>query len=115
MYRPRRTLSDRGFVFYALLRTFMHYGVNMAKIEKSRQSKKTKRDDSFPFERENYIILLAGIVVIVLGYLALSEKTVEGFLPLTVAPILLVLGYCVIIPVGIMYRKKTPKENPPAV
>jgi len=83
----------------------------MAKIEKLKQAKKTKKDDVFPFERENYIILLAGLVVIILGYLALSEKTVEGFLPLTVAPILLVIGYCVIIPVGIMYRKKSPKNE----
>ena len=78
----------------------------MAKIEKGKSSRKAKKEDVFPFGRENYLILLAGVVVIIVGYLALSEKTVEGFLPLTVAPILLVLGYCVIIPVGIMYRKK---------
>lgn len=84
----------------------------MARIDKSRQAKKNRKE-VFPFGRENYLILLAGLVVIVLGYLALSEKTVEGFLPLTAAPILLVLGYCVIIPVGIMYRKKSrPAEGP---
>ncbi len=33
------------------------------------------------------------------------EGSVEGFLPLVLAPILLVAGYCVIIPLGIMYRK----------
>ncbi len=85
----------------------------MAKIEKTKQARKAKKDDIFPFGRENYLILLAGVIVIILGYLALSEKTVEGFLPLTAAPILLVLGYCVIIPVGIMYRKKSRgAENP---
>ncbi len=85
----------------------------MAKIEKSRSSRNTKKEDVFPFGRENYLILLTGVIVIIAGYLALSEKTVEGFLPLTVAPILLVLGYCVIIPVGIMYRKKNRGiENP---
>jgi hypothetical protein len=78
----------------------------MAKIDKSRQARKAKKDEVFPFGRENYLILLAGVVVIILGYLALSQNTVEGFFPLTVAPILLVLGYCVIVPVGIMYRKK---------
>jgi hypothetical protein len=88
-------------------------GDRMAKIEKTKGTKKQKKEDVFPFGRENYLILLAGLVVIVLGYLALSEKSVEGFLPLTVAPILLVLGYCVIIPVGIMYRKKTGTDGPP--
>ena len=78
----------------------------MAKVEKSKQVKKSKLDDVFPLERENYIILGIGLLVIILGYIALSGNTVEGFSQLTVAPILLVLGYCVIIPVGIMYRKK---------
>ncbi len=86
----------------------------MAKIEKNKTVKKTKKEEVFPFGRENYLILLAGLIVIILGYVALSEKTVEGFLPLTAAPILLVLGYCVIIPVGIMYRgKKAGIQSPP--
>jgi hypothetical protein len=84
----------------------------MAKIEKIKQARK-KKEEMFPFDRTNYMILLAGVAVIILGYLALSEKTVEGFLPLTAAPILLVLGYCVIIPIGIMYRGKTrPPDSP---
>jgi len=79
----------------------------MAKIEKGRVVRKSAKEGPFPFGRENYLILLAGVVVIIIGYIALSGDTVEGFMPLTLAPILLVIGYCVIIPVGIMYRKKT--------
>jgi len=78
----------------------------MAKIVKSRQSKKSSREDVFPLHRENFIIIGIGLLVIVIGYVALSGNQVDGFSQLTVAPILLVLGYCVIIPVGIMYRKK---------
>jgi hypothetical protein len=84
----------------------------MAKVEKSKSSGKAKLNETFPLEKENYIILGIGLVVIVLGYLALSGNTVEGFSQLTVAPILLVLGYCVIIPVGILYRKKEKKDSP---
>ena len=45
------------------------------------------------------------------------EGSVEGFLPLVLSPILLVAGYCVVIPIGIMYRKRAPKVPtvPPAV
>ena len=85
----------------------------MAKAEKSKTGKKGKVDTGFPLQRENFIILGIGLLVIVLGYVALSGNTVEGFSQLTLAPILLVLGYCVIIPVGIMYRKKKSPENPP--
>lgn len=83
----------------------------MKKIEKSRGSRKSKQDDIFPFERENFLILAAGVVVIILGYIALSGSSVEGTMPLVVSPILLILGYCVIIPVGILYRKK--EKAPP--
>ena len=77
----------------------------MAKIEKAK-AKKSKTNDIFPLERENFIILGIGILFIVFGYISLSGNTVEGFRQLTLAPILLILGYCVIIPIGIMYRKK---------
>jgi hypothetical protein len=78
----------------------------MAKINKEKQLKKTRKDDTLPFERENYIIFGVGLLFIIAGYIALSGNTVEGFVPLTLAPILLVTGYCVIIPIGIIYRKK---------
>jgi len=87
----------------------------MAKVVKGKQVKKGKQDDILPFERENYIIMGIGLLVIILGYIALSGNQVEGFFPLTVAPILLVLGYCIIIPIGIMYRKKEKPAQPPGV
>ena len=83
----------------------------MAKVEKGKAVKKQKHDDIFPLEKENFIIIGAGLLVIVLGYMALSGNTVEGFRQLTLSPILLLLGYCVIIPVGIMYRKKERKNT----
>ncbi len=83
----------------------------MAKIVKGKQVKKTKKDEVLPFERENYIIFAIGLVFIVAGYVALSGNSVEGFVPLTLAPILLVIGYCVIIPFGIIYRKKEKTEE----
>lgn len=64
-----------------------------------------------PFTRTNYIILLTGIVLIVLGYLALSTEPWDGAMALVVAPVLLVVGYCIVIPMGIMYRKKSVAES----
>jgi hypothetical protein len=56
------------------------------------------------------MILGAGILLIVAGYIAMLEGSVEGFLPLVLSPILLVTGYCIVIPIGIMYRKSAPKD-----
>lgn len=78
----------------------------MAKAQTRReQRKRGQREEDFPLRRENFIILGVGLLVILLGYAAMLEGSVEGFLPLTVAPVLLVLGYCVIFPLGILYRK----------
>jgi hypothetical protein len=70
-----------------------------------RKRDQRRREESLPLSKENFIIIGVGIVVILLGYAALLEGSVEGFLPLVAAPILLVLGYCVIIPLGILYKK----------
>jgi hypothetical protein len=83
----------------------------MAKQNAPRVTRKVKKNDLLALEPVNYMILIAGVVVILLGYGALSMGPWDGFMPLTVAPILLVLGYCVIIPAGIVYRKRsTPQE-----
>lgn len=51
-----------------------------------------------------------GVVLIVLGYVALSREPWDGTMALVVAPILLVLGYCVVIPFGILYRSKSEQQ-----
>jgi ABC-type polysaccharide/polyol phosphate export permease len=84
-------------------------GVSMAKSvkEKDKLSKrKGRRIEILPLEATNYRILVAGVAVVILGYIALSMEPWDGFMAITVAPMLLVLGYCVVIPIGIIYRKK---------
>ena len=76
---------------------------------KNEQKNRSLTVEPLPLGRQNYLILGAGILVIVAGYLAMLEGSVEGFLPLVLSPILLVTGYCVVIPLGIMYRKPAPK------
>jgi hypothetical protein len=68
------------------------------------RTRKSLSDDRLPFTKENFMILGAGLAAIILGYGAMFEGSVEGFLPLVAAPILLLLGYCVLIPFGILYR-----------
>lgn len=67
---------------------------------------------SVPFGRRNWLIFGVGIAVIVLGYVLLSIPPADGFLSLTAAPILLVLGYCVILPLAILYRGAPDRPAP---
>jgi len=84
-------------------------------IRRKEQKHRSLVNEPLPLGRENFMILGAGILVIVAGYIAMLEGSVEGFLPLVLSPILLVTGYCVVIPIGIMYRKSPPKEPAAAV
>ena len=86
----------------------------MAKpIRKKDARRKSFKDDVLPLAKENFVIIGIGLLVILGGYLAMLEGSVEGFLPLVVAPILLVIGYCVIIPLGILYKRPYMKSGSP--
>ena len=88
----------------------------MAKpIRRKESRKRALREDQLPLSRKNFMIIGAGLLVILGGYAAMLEGSVEGFLPLVLSPILLVLGYCVIVPIGILYRRseaRNPGEVP---
>jgi hypothetical protein len=71
----------------------------------SRQVTKTRvprrpaeTDLGFAWGATNGVLLAVGVVVLVAGYVALSRGS------MTLAPILLVLGYLVFIPASILWR-----------
>ncbi|MBE2216798.1 MAG: DUF3098 domain-containing protein [Ignavibacteria bacterium] len=76
---------------------------------KKLQSSKTKqkREFSFPLEKENFMIIGIGIAMLLVGYFLMSQNSVDGFMPTVVAPLLLIGGYCVVIPYGIMKKPKS--------
>ncbi len=74
--------------------------------QETKKTKKGKQVVTLPLEKYNFMILGVGVLVIILGYIALGSNGVEGTMPLVVAPVLLIIGYLVIIPFGIFYRKK---------
>ncbi|MDX1661255.1 MAG: hypothetical protein R3326_05645 [Gemmatimonadota bacterium] len=69
----------------------------MAKGTSTRPSPRSDRP-TLSFSRTNGIWLGLGTLVIVAGYALLAKGDT------TVAPVLLVLGYCVLLPVGIVKK-----------
>uniref|UniRef100_A0A7V3ZW60 DUF3098 domain-containing protein n=1 Tax=candidate division WOR-3 bacterium TaxID=2052148 RepID=A0A7V3ZW60_UNCW3 len=65
-----------------------------------KEAKKIKETPLIQFKRNNYLLLIAGVGTIILGYIVLSTGDI------TLAPILLVLGYCVLIPLALLLRFK---------
>jgi len=88
----------------------------MAKRELNVTKKKSAVKWEFPLEKNNLIIIGIGLAVILLGYMLMATgisdepATVDGKwnnpMAVTIAPILLVIGYTVIIPYGIIKRFK---------
>ncbi|MEO0083026.1 MAG: hypothetical protein ABIK33_01375 [candidate division WOR-3 bacterium] len=75
----------------------------MAKIDKKKEIKKPTAPKLPPrpnivFKPKNYILFIIGVITIGLGYLFLSKGSI------TLAPILLVLGYVILIPLSIILK-----------
>lgn len=71
------------------------------------KSSRSKKEQAFPLEKENFIIIGIGIALLIIGYILMTENSVSGFMPTVAAPILLVLGYCVVIPYGILKKPRS--------
>ncbi len=57
----------------------------------------TERLDSMKYLRKSRnLILIAAIVSIVIGFIALAQGSIS------LAPILLVLGYCILVPIALI-------------
>jgi uncharacterized membrane protein HdeD (DUF308 family) len=66
---------------------------------------KRKDDNKLYWDKINSIIFAAGILSIITGYILLARES------LTLAPILLVLGYAVLIPISLVYKGWKKKEE----
>jgi hypothetical protein len=81
------------------------------KPKTKRTGPRGKKEITLPLEKTNFMIIVLGIIIIIIGYILMSENSVNGFLPTVISPILLVLGYCVIIPYGILKKPKKPETE----
>ena len=60
---------------------------------------------NWSFTYINYWLFFIGVTFVIVGYIVMHTGGTNSFKSLTLAPILLVLGYCLIIPVSIFYKK----------
>ena len=62
--------------------------------------------DSWSYDKENYIIFGTGIITIILGYIIMATGDTYSFQSLSVAPVLLFIGYLILIPIALLYQKE---------
>ncbi len=64
----------------------------------TKQNNDTHEEITWPYGKNNYIIFGIAMLVIIAGFFTLSQGSI------TLAPILLVLGYLVLIPISLMVK-----------
>jgi hypothetical protein len=79
---------------------------------RSKNIEKSKVEWNFPLVKKNLYILVGGLGIIILGYLAMAtglgddyakvDGTWNSTTAIVIGPMLLVIAYCVIIPYGIL-------------
>ncbi len=75
----------------------------------SKAKKLSKGEHPF-LSMRNIKWLGAGAISIIIGYIALAQGPYNNPLSVTVAPIFLALGYCILIPVGLAIHPVASKK-----
>jgi hypothetical protein len=87
----------------------------MAKVQRKRKGSPRILDvpEAELPQKINYVILMLGVAVVIVGFLVMAAGDAVSALSVTVAPIILFIGFCIIIPIGIIYKqpKKSTGEN----
>lgn len=86
----------------------------MPKAKKRATIKSAKKLPS-PFniywEKNNYLLLIAGIVVTIIGYYLMSIGPWNSNESLVYSPIILFIAYVIIFPLAIIYRRKKQEKS----
>ena len=77
----------------------------MSKLFHNKDSESTTAlFESWSFSTVNYYLFGIGLALIILGYIVMASGEVNSYQSLTVAPIILFVGYIIFIPAALIYR-----------
>ena len=62
--------------------------------------------DSWSFSKKNYLLFILGIILIIAGYIIMALGETYSFQSLSLSPIILTIGYLVLIPSALLYKDK---------
>ena len=61
---------------------------------------------SWSFTRLNYMLFGFSLFVILIGYLVMYTGETNSVQSTKISPVILTIGYCVLIPISILYKSK---------
>ncbi len=86
-------------------------------VKTKKKNVKTSSTKSLPspfnmyWEKTNYLLFGLGMALIILGFYFMSLGEWDSSSSLLISPILLFLGFVVVMPASIMYRKRAVTES----
>ena len=66
--------------------------------------------EGWTFGNTNYFLFGTGLLLVIIGYFFMANGSVNSLQSLTLAPIMLFLGYIVFLPIALVYRDKEKKD-----
>jgi len=79
--------------------------------KKSKKAAAKKKGPILAFTKTNYYIFALAIGFLLVGYVFLSKGPADSTASLTIAPIILVIGYCILVPLAIFWRKRAQETS----
>ncbi len=67
---------------------------------------KAVEESEWPYGTRNYIAFAVALLVIIIGFIFLGQGSI------TLAPFLLVVGYCVLLPIALIIKGKPDQTEP---
>ena len=73
-----------------------------------KSSKNNNRDlfNSWCFAKLNYLLFGISLLIILIGYIIMATGETNSLQSVKIAPILLTIGYCFLLPLSIMIQSK---------
>ncbi len=70
----------------------------------AKAKQQNKKVEALIIGKKNIYLFMIGLATIALGFILMAQPPVYGFLTRTLAPIVLVIAYLIIIPISIMIK-----------
>ena len=65
-----------------------------------------KNSNDWSFTYINYTIFLIGVLFVLCGYILMYTGEVNSVQSTKISPFFLIFGYCILIPIALIYKKK---------
>ena len=73
---------------------------------KDANNKDIKNQNDWSFTYINYSLFFTGVFTIIIGYIIMYLGKTESVQSVKIAPAVLFIGYCILIPISILYKSR---------